>query len=272
MSTAASIAVLIISAISTNAIESKRTISSILDTSTASAATSTATAIRKWMRMFRCVRSTWMIPSKATLKLSMIDGGRRPGIGLIVPRPGSRARGAPSRRHARSRAGGGSRARAATATRHRRPGGRRRRRRAPAARRPATRRGRRSGTTGRRLPRRCPRCSAFSARISSGATKAIPSSASPIPSLASACSASATAPAASTSMPLRLSTSISITSCGRCRSLRRTACTPRRSAARACAGRHPRVRTRRRRCRRRRGGCRVPGSDRMPVRAGGRSG
>ena len=84
MSTAASTAVLIISAISTNAIESSSTISSILETSTASAAISTATAMRKWIRMFRCVRSTWMIPSKATLKLSRIEGGRRPGAGLIA--------------------------------------------------------------------------------------------------------------------------------------------------------------------------------------------
>src|SRR3954451_7322700 len=34
--------------------------------------------------MFRCVRSTWMIPSKATLKLSRIEGGRRPGAGLTL--------------------------------------------------------------------------------------------------------------------------------------------------------------------------------------------
>ena len=27
--------------------------------------------------MFRCVRSTWMIPSKAKLNDSMIEGGRR---------------------------------------------------------------------------------------------------------------------------------------------------------------------------------------------------
>ena len=44
-STAASMAVLIISAISTNAIASSSAISSILETSNASAATSTATAI-----------------------------------------------------------------------------------------------------------------------------------------------------------------------------------------------------------------------------------
>ena len=84
MSTAASTAVLIISVISTKAIESSSTISSIFETSTASAAISTATAMRKWIRMFRCVRSTWMIPSKATLKLSRIEGGRRPGAGLIA--------------------------------------------------------------------------------------------------------------------------------------------------------------------------------------------
>ena len=88
MSTAASTAVLIISAIRTNAIASRSTISSILETSKASAAMRTATAMRKWIRMFRCVRSTWMIPSNAMLKLSMIEGGRRPGAGL-TGRPGS---------------------------------------------------------------------------------------------------------------------------------------------------------------------------------------
>src|SRR4051794_17288272 len=82
MSTAASTAVLIISVINTKAIDSSSTISSIFETSTASAAISTATAMRKWIRMFRCVRSTWMIPSNATLKLSRIEGGRRPGAGL----------------------------------------------------------------------------------------------------------------------------------------------------------------------------------------------
>ena len=41
-----------------------------------SAAISTTTAMRKWIRMFRCVRSTWMIPSNAKLKLSTSDGGR----------------------------------------------------------------------------------------------------------------------------------------------------------------------------------------------------
>ena len=78
--------------------------------------------------------------------------------------------------------------------------------------------------------------------------------------------------AASTIRPLRFSTSTSITSCGRCRSLRRAACTPRRSAGRACAGRRPRARTRRIRCRRPRAGCPVPGSGPMPARAEGRSG
>src|SRR4029079_8029911 len=85
MSTAASTAVLIISVISTKTIESSSTMSSIFETSTASAAISTATAMRKWIRMFRWVRSTWMMPSKATLKLSRIEGGRRPGAGLILP-------------------------------------------------------------------------------------------------------------------------------------------------------------------------------------------
>jgi len=46
-------------------IASSSAISSIFETSTTSAATSTATATTKWMRRFRCVRRTWMIPSKA---------------------------------------------------------------------------------------------------------------------------------------------------------------------------------------------------------------
>ena len=56
---------LIISAISTNAIESSSAISSSFETPVATAATSTTAATTKWIRMFRCVRSTWMIPSKA---------------------------------------------------------------------------------------------------------------------------------------------------------------------------------------------------------------
>src|SRR5215831_666942 len=69
-SMAPSIAVLIISAISTNAIASRSAISSSFVTSAKIAATRTTTAIPKWIRMFRCVRSTWMIPSKAKLKES----------------------------------------------------------------------------------------------------------------------------------------------------------------------------------------------------------
>ena len=65
MSIAPSIALLIISAISTNVIEISSAISSNLVTSRVSASTITASAITKWMRMFRCVRSTWMIPSNA---------------------------------------------------------------------------------------------------------------------------------------------------------------------------------------------------------------
>ena len=64
-SIAPSIAVLIISAISTKAIASRSEISSILVTFSTSATTSTTAATAKWMRMFRCVRSTWMIPSNA---------------------------------------------------------------------------------------------------------------------------------------------------------------------------------------------------------------
>ena len=64
-SIACSIAVLSISAMSTNAIASSSAISSSLVTPTTSAATSTTDRDAKWIRMFRCVRSTWMIPSKA---------------------------------------------------------------------------------------------------------------------------------------------------------------------------------------------------------------
>ena len=65
MSIAASTPVFSISAISTNVIEIRSAISSSFVTLTTSAATSTRTAIAKWIRMFRCVRSTWMIPSNA---------------------------------------------------------------------------------------------------------------------------------------------------------------------------------------------------------------
>ena len=64
-SIAPSIAVLIISAISTNVIEISSAISSSFVTSATTATTSTTTATAKWIRMFRCVRSTWMIPSNA---------------------------------------------------------------------------------------------------------------------------------------------------------------------------------------------------------------
>ena len=64
-SIAASTAVLIISAISTNAIESSSAISSKRWTPVTTAAISTPIAITKWMRMLRCVRSTWMTPSNA---------------------------------------------------------------------------------------------------------------------------------------------------------------------------------------------------------------
>ena len=214
-----------------------------------------------------------MIPSKATLKLSMIEGGRRPGIGLMP----AASRISRSRRSIASPWSKPSRWRipCTSGQRHSSPTTCGQMTTSPSA------RGTPSGSSSRpsignestSVASSMPRCSAFSARISSGVTNAIPSSAS-VDSLAaaSACRARATAPAASTSTPLRFSTSTSITSCGRCRSLRRAACTPRRSAARACAGRRPRARTRRRRCRRPRAGCRAPGSGRTPARAAGRSG
>ena len=64
-SIAPSIAELIISETSTNAIASSSAISSIRCTPIHTAATITPIAMAKWMRRFRCVRRTWMIPSKA---------------------------------------------------------------------------------------------------------------------------------------------------------------------------------------------------------------
>ena len=213
-----------------------------------------------------------MIPSKATLKLSRIEGGRRPGTGLIAA-PSRISR---SRRSISSPCSYPSRWRipCTRGHRHSSPTTCGQMTTSPSA------RGTPSGSSSRpsignestSVASSIPRCSAFSARISSGVTNAIPSSAASTPSSARACRARATAPASSTSTPLRFSTSTSITSCGRCRSLRRGACTPRRSAARACAGRRPRARTRRRRSRRPRGGCRAPGSGPTPARAAGRSG
>ena len=64
-SIAPSIAVLIISVISTNAIASRSAIRSALVTFSQIAITITTAATAKWIRMFRCVRSTWTIPSNA---------------------------------------------------------------------------------------------------------------------------------------------------------------------------------------------------------------
>ena len=60
-----SIAVFSISATRTNAIASTSAISWSRVTPTAIAAPNTRIAARKWMRRFRCVRRTWMIPSNA---------------------------------------------------------------------------------------------------------------------------------------------------------------------------------------------------------------
>ena len=65
MSIAASMPVFSISAIRTNVIEITSAISSSFVTLTTRAATRTTNATMKWIRMFRCVRSTWMIPSNA---------------------------------------------------------------------------------------------------------------------------------------------------------------------------------------------------------------
>ena len=60
-----SIAVFSISATRTKAIASTRAISWSRETPAAIAPPKTRTAARKWMRRFRCVRRTWMIPSNA---------------------------------------------------------------------------------------------------------------------------------------------------------------------------------------------------------------
>ena len=268
-STAASIAVLIISAISTNAIARSSAISSRRETSNASAATSTATAAPKWIRMFRCVRSTWMIPSIAKLKLSKIEGGRR---GVITA--GARARAPPSPGRARGRGGGAGRGRAASATRRRSPPGRGRRHRARAARPPAAASAPSIGNESTSVGSSIPRCSRLRARISSAPTNAIPSSPSRHALRREHVARERDrAGRRRPRRPLRFATSTSSISGGaRSRSPRRAACTPRRSAARACAARRPRARTRRSRCRRATGGCRAPGSAPTPARAGGRSG
>ena len=64
-STAASIAVFTSSATSTNVIASRSTASSSFVAPKPTAATSTATAIAKWIQRFRCVRTAWTIPSAA---------------------------------------------------------------------------------------------------------------------------------------------------------------------------------------------------------------
>ena len=65
-SIAASIAELTISAIRTNAIASSSDDElDPVDADPRARATSTTTAAAKWIRMFRCVRRTWMIPSTA---------------------------------------------------------------------------------------------------------------------------------------------------------------------------------------------------------------
>ena len=65
MSIAASMPVFSISAISTNVIEISERDQLQLRHVDDSAATSTRNATTKWIRMFRCVRRTWMIPSNA---------------------------------------------------------------------------------------------------------------------------------------------------------------------------------------------------------------
>ena len=79
-SIACSSAELTISVMNTKAIASSSAISSSFETPTHTATTSTTIATAKCTRMFRCVRSTWMIPSRAKLKLSRIEGDRRSGL------------------------------------------------------------------------------------------------------------------------------------------------------------------------------------------------
>src|SRR5579859_996739 len=147
-SIACSIAELIISATSTNAIESSSAISSNRFTPAHTAPTITPIAIAKWMRMLRCVRRTWISPSIAKLKLSIRFSDRRRLIARISPR------GLPSRRRGRSRAGAAVRAPAARARPRPSPAGRAPRHRAAGGRRPGAGRARRSGTRARRSPRR----------------------------------------------------------------------------------------------------------------------
>ena len=87
-----------------------------------------------------------------------------------------------------------------------------------------------------------PRWSRFNRRISSGGTKAIPRSASSMPSSARTRRASSTAASSSTASPLRFSTSI-VTTIGAAasRSPPCAACMPPPCAGRACAGPHPRA-------------------------------
>src|SRR5947209_4965303 len=91
----------------TKAIASSSAISSSFETPTQIAATRTMTAARRWIRMFRCVRTTWMIPSTAKLKLSSRVRARRWVSRSIAPR------GSASRTRGRNRAGAGRRSRAA---------------------------------------------------------------------------------------------------------------------------------------------------------------
>ena len=265
-STAASTAVFTSSATSTNVIARSSTASSSFVAPNPTAAMRTATATAKWIQRFRCVRTAWTIPSAAKLKLWKSDVDCL----LIASRALALARSSP--RRGRSRAGGGARARAARASSRRPRAGQRTT--SPSARgspsgsssRPS------SGNESTSVASSIPRCSCLSARISSSPTQAIPSSPSVTPSARNTLSASASAPRSSTEAPLRLAVSMTITGGAPCRSPRRGACTPPRSAARACAARRPRFRTRRSRCRRCRRGCRAPESVPTPARAAGRPG
>src|SRR6187551_1384608 len=95
--------------------------------------------------MLRCVRKTWITPSMAKLKLSMMDGRtlmREPVLGLPSPPRG------------RSRRGATRRAPEGRAMRLRQPEGKARRRRADEELFAAADHDRRSGTQAHLFPRR----------------------------------------------------------------------------------------------------------------------
>ena len=137
----------------------------------------------------------------------------------------------------------------------------------------AAARGRRSGRRARRSPRRCrgARASARGSRPARRAAGRARRRRCPRPRSTSRISSHARRRVDSRAERFATSTStIAPTSAAPCPSPPRAACTPRRSAGRACAGRRPRGRSGRTRCRRSSRGCPAPGSGPTPARAAGR--